>query len=226
MDINNPLYKNQGIHVVCTLFTVRDGEVKVLLVQRSNIPYTDKWMLPSGAVYNTEDCETAIKREMIEKTGISGIYVEQFHTFSNPKRSPLMRMIAVGYIGIVNSENIKVKKKTEKTQNSEWFNLRDVPTDLAYDHREILLEAIETLKHKVMRSTAVKDLLPKYFTLPELQKVYEIILNKQFDRRNFRKKFLQLGLIENTGLTQDVKGHRPANLYKFVTNDAFNIDVF
>ena len=77
-----------------------------------------------------------------------------------------------------------------------------------------------------MRSTAVKDLLPKYFTLPELQKVYEIILNKQFDRRNFRKKFLQLGLIENTGLTQDVKGHRPANLYKFVTNDAFNIDVF
>ena len=129
---------------------------------------------------------------MIEKTGVDGIYVEQFHTFSDPNRSPLMRMIAVGYIGIVNSENIKIKKRTEKTQNSEWFNLRDVPSELAYDHREILLEAIETIKHKIMRSTIVKSLLPKYFTLPELQKVYEAILDRQFDRRNFRKKFLQL----------------------------------
>ena len=178
--------------MVCTLFTVKEGEVKVLLVQRSNKPYPDKWMLPSGAVYNNEDCETAIKREMIEKTGVDGIYVEQFHTFSDPNRSPLMRMIAVGYIGIVNSENIKIKKRTEKTQNSEWFNLRDVPSELAYDHREILLEAIETIKHKIMRSTIVKSLLPKYFTLPELQKVYEAILDRQFDRRNFRKKFLQL----------------------------------
>ena len=226
MDINNPLYKNQGIHVVCTLFTVKAGEVKVLLVQRSNRPYTGKWMLPSGAVYNNEDCETAIKREMLEKTGITGIYVEQFHTFSDPKRSPLMRMIAVGYIGIVNSENLKIKKKTEKTQDSEWFNLRDIPTDLAYDHREILLEAIETIKHKIMRSTIVESLLPKYFTLPELQKVYEAILGRQFDRRNFRKKFLGLNLIENTGLTLDVKGHRPANLYKFVTKNGYDIDIF
>ena len=226
MDINNPLYKNQGIHVVCSLFTVKDGEVKVLLVQRSNTPYTDKWMLPSGAVYNNEDCETAIKREMMEKTGISGIYVEQFHTFSNPNRSPLMRMIAVGYIGIVNTENLKVKKKTEKTQDSEWFNLRDVPTDLAYDHREILLEAIETIKHKIARSTIVKTLLPKYFTLPELQNVYEAILEKHFDRRNFRKKFLSLNLIENTGLTQEVKGHRPANLYKFVTKNEYDVEIF
>lgn len=226
MDINNPLYKNQGIHVVCTLFTVKAGEVKVLLVQRSNKPYTGKWMLPSGAVYNNEDCETAIKREMLEKTGITGIYVEQFHTFSDPNRSPLMRMIAVGYIGIVNSENLKIKKKTEKTQDSEWFNLRDIPTDLAYDHREILLEAIETIKHKIMRSTIVESLLPKYFTLPELQKVYEAILGRQFDRRNFRKKFLGLNLIENTGLTQDVKGHRPANLYKFVTKNGYDIDIF
>lgn len=226
MDINNPLYKNQGIHVVCALFTVRDGEVKVLLVQRSNKPYTDKWMLPSGAVYNNEDCETAIKREMVEKTGISDIYVEQFHTFSNPNRSPLMRMIAVGYIGIINSENLKFKKRTEKTQDIEWFNLRDVPEELAYDHTEILVEAIETIKQKIMRSTIVKSLLPKYFTLPELQKVYEAILGKQFDRRNFRKKFLQLNLIENTGLTQDIKGHRPANLYKFIMKDENDVNIF
>lgn len=226
MDINNPLYKNQGIHVVCSLFTVKDGEVKVLLVQRSNKPYIDKWMLPSGAVYNNEDCETAIKREMVEKTGISDIYIEQFHTFSNPNRSPLMRMIAVGYIGIINSENLKIKKRTEKTQDIEWFNLRDVPKELAYDHTEILLEAIETIKQKIMRSTVVKSLLPKYFTLPELQKVYEAILGKQFDRRNFRKKFLQLNLIENTGLTQDIKGHRPANLYKFIKEDQNDVNIF
>lgn len=226
MDINNPLYKNQGIHVICTLFTVKDGEVKVLLVQRSNKPYTDKWMLPSGAVYNNEDCETAIQREMLEKTGISGIYIEQFHTFSNPKRSPLIRMIAVGYIGIVNSDNLKIKKKTNKTQNSEWFSLKDIPADLAYDHKEILLASIETLKHKIMRSTIVKTLLPKYFTLPELQSVYEVILQKNFDRRNFRKKFLTLNLIENTGLKKDVKGHRPANLYKFVSKDKDDIDIF
>lgn len=226
MDINNELYKNQGIHVVCALFTVKDGDVKVLLVQRSNIPYTNKWMLPGGAVYNTEDCETAIKREMLEKAGITGIYVEQFHAFSNPNRSPLMRMLAVGYIGIVNSEKLNIKKKTEKTQNAGWFNLKDVPTDLAYDHREILLEAIDAIKNRIMRSTIVKSLLPKYFTLPELQKVYEAILDKKFDRRNFRKRFLQLNLIENTGLVQDVKGHRPANFYRFITSNEYNIDIF
>lgn len=226
MDINNPLYKNQGIHVVCALFTVKDREVKVLLVQRKNKPYTGNWMLPSGAVYNNEDCETAIKREMLEKTGITNMFIEQFHTFSNPNRSPLMRMIAVGYIGIINSENLTVKKETEKTQDLAWFNLRDVPSELAYDHREILLEAIEAIKQKIMRTNIVNTLLPKYFTLPELQKVYEAILNKQFDRRNFRKKFAQLNLIENTGLTQNVKGHRPANLYKFITKDEFNINIF
>ena len=226
MDINNPLYKNQGIHVVCALFTVKEGEVKVLLALRSNKPYPDKWMLPSGAVYNNEDCETAMKREMLEKTGINNIYIEQFHVFSNPNRSPLMRMLAVGYIGIINSDNLSIKKKTEKTQDVEWFNLRDVPTDLAYDHREILLEAIETIKVKIMRTNIVKSLLPKYFTLPELQKVYEAILGKKFDRRNFRKRFLQLNLIENTGLVQEIKGHRPANLYKFITTDKYNIDIF
>ena len=121
---------------------------------------------------------------------------------------------------------MKIKKKTEKTQNSAWFNLRDVPTDLAYDHREILLEAIETIKHKIMRSTIVESLLPKYFTLPELQNVYEAILDKKFDRRNFRKKFLQLDLIENTGLMADVKGHRPANLYKFIASNEHDVEIF
>ena len=77
-----------------------------------------------------------------------------------------------------------------------------------------------------MRSTIVESLLPNYFTLPGLQKVYEAILGRQFDRRNFRKKFLGLNLIENTGLTQDVKGHRPANLYKFVTKNGYDIDIF
>ncbi len=226
MDIKNPLYRNQGIHVVCALFTVKKDKVKILLALRSNEPYPKKWMLPSGAVYNNEDCETAMKREMLEKTGIDNIYIEQFHVFSNPNRSPLMRMLAVGYIGIINSDNLKIKKKTEKTQDVEWFELNDVPEDMAYDHREIFLKAKEVIKIKVMRTNIVKDLLPKYFTLPELQKVYEAILEKKFDRRNFRKKFLQLDLIESIGKMQEVKGHRPANLYKFKTLDKFNINIF
>ena len=218
MDIKNPLYKNQGIHVVCSLFTVNEGKVRILLALRSNEPYSNKWMLPSGAVYNNEDCETAMKREMIEKTGIDNIYIEQFHVFSNPKRSPLMRMIAIGYIGIINSDNLKIKKKTEKTQNVEWFELNDVPTDMAYDHREIFLKAKEALKVKILQTDILKTLLPKYFTMPELQNVYEIILEKNFDRRNFRKKFLQLDLLENTGKLQEIKGHRPAILYEFKEN--------
>ena len=226
MDINNPLYRNQGIHVVCALFTVKDSEVKILLAKRSNNPYPDKWMLPSGAVYNNEDCESAMKREMLEKTGITNCYVEQFHVFSNPKRSPVMRMIAVGYIGIINSENLRIKKKTEKTQDVEWFKLSEVPEDLAYDHREIFLYALKTLKVKIIRTNIVKDLLPQYFTLPELQKVYEVILNKKFDRRNFRKKFLQLDLIENTGMQEENKGHKPANLYKFKQREDYDVDIF
>ena len=226
MDISNPLYRNQGIHVVCALFTVKDGEVKILLAKRSNNPYPDKWMLPSGAVYNNEDCETAMKREMLEKTGITNFYVEQFHVFSNPNRSPVMRMLAVGYIGIINSENLKIKKKTEKTQDVEWFKLSEVPEDLAYDHHEIFLYALKTLKVKIIRTNTVKALLPKYFTLPELQKVYEVILNKKFDRRNLRKKFLQLGLIENTGMKESNKGHKPANLYKFIQSKDYDVDIF
>lgn len=218
MDIKNPLYKNQGIHVVCSLFTVSEGKVRILLALRSNEPYPNKWMLPSGAVYNNEDCETAMKREMLEKTGIDNIYIEQFHVFSNPKRSPLMRMIAIGYIGIINSDNLKIKKITEKTQNVEWFELNDVPEDMAYDHREIFLKAKEALKVKILQTDILKTLLPKYFTMPELQNVYEIILEKNFDRRNFRKKFLQLDLLENTGKLQEMKGHRPAILYKFKEN--------
>ena len=226
MDINNPLYKNQGIHVVCVLFTVKDGNVKILLAKRSNKPYVDTWMLPSGAAYNNEDCETAMSRELLEKTGISGVYLEQFHVFSNPKRSPLMRMIAVCYIGIIDSDKLKITKKTEKTQDVEWFNLEEVPTELAYDHKEILLEAIEYIKKKIMRTNIVKTLLPEYFTLPELQKVYEAILNKKFDRRNFRKKFLKLNLIEDVGLKGENNGHRPAILYKFIDNIEYDSDIF
>lgn len=219
MNINNPLYKNQGIHVSCALFTVIKKEIKVLLLKRSNEPYNGYWMLPGGAVYNNEDCETAMQRELFEKTGMKNIYVEQFHAFSNPDRSPLMRMIAIGYIGIISADDVQIKKVTEKTQDYKWFCLDEIPDDMAYDHRDILGCAIEEMRNRITRTTIAKTLLPEKFSIPEMQSVYSALLEQEFDRRNFRKKMISSGLIEEVGIDENAYGHRPAKLYRFKDND-------
>lgn len=214
MEVNNPKYKNQGIHVVSAIFTVDKGITKVLLIKRKNDPFKDKWALVSGALYNDEELIAGINREIKEKTGLSNLYLEEFKTFSKVDRSPLMRMVAVAYIGIVDADKYSLLKNTIKTSDSDWVRLDLVPP-LAYDHNEILQCAIEVLKERIKSSDMLKSLYPNGFTMPEIQKVYESILNTTYDRRNFRKKLLSLGLIEETDRLEKFDGNKPAKVYRF-----------
>ncbi len=214
MDIKNPLYKNQGIHVVLALFTTENGKVKVFLIKRKNQPFKGKWILVGGACYNNEDVDSAMKREMYEKAGLKNINYRMFNVYSKPDRSPVCRMIAIAYIGVIDSSRVKFLKETTKTQDADWFLIDRIP-NLGYDHQEILEDAIEYLKKQIFDTTILKDLFPKYFTLPQLHKTYESILNKNIDRRNFRKRLLQQNIIIETGKLEEIAGKKPSKLYMF-----------
>lgn len=214
MKVNNPLYKKIGIHLIASIFTVEKGIVKVLLIKRTNEPYKNKWALVGGALYNNEDLEEGIKREIFEKTGIVGIDVSIFEVFGKIKRSPVQRMIALGYLGVIDANKVKFLKNTLKTSDADWFALDNIPP-LAYDHKEILHAAFNELKNRIVESNILQSLYPNGFTMPEIQKVYETIFNKTIDKRNFRKKFISLGIIEDTNKFIRFEGTKPAKLYRF-----------
>ena len=214
MEVTNPLYRNQGIHVIAVLFTVEKGVPKILLIKRKNEPFKGLWALVGGALYNNETVEEGMKREIKEKTGIENVPVFLFDVFSEVNRSPVMRMVALAYLGIVDSSKIKLLKETEKTTDSEWFPI-GFSLKLAYDHEKILQKGIEVIKKKIFETDILRILYPNGFTIPEIQKTYEGILNVKFDRRNFRKKLLNLGLIQVTHRVQNFEGKKPAKVYQF-----------
>ena len=214
MEKNNPLYKNQGIHLISSIFTVKDGNLKVLLIKRNNEPFKNKWALVGGALYNTETVDEGMKREIIEKTGIEDIDLYFSNIFSDIDRSPVMRMIAISYVGLVDYKKLTLLKQSLKTTDCDWFDIKLVP-DLAYDHNEIFNSSIETLRELIDTTNIMKSLFNYEFTIPEIQNVYETILNKELDRRNFRKKLLQTNLIIETNNYKNYKGNKPAKLYKF-----------
>lgn len=222
MEVNNPKYNNQGIHVISTIFTIDKGVTKVLLIKRKNNPYKDYWALVGGALYNDELLIDGMKREIKEKIGIDNIYVEQFGLFDKIDRSLLKRMIAVGYIGIVDKDKLEILKDTLKTSDSDWYPIDMIPT-LAYDHNIILNEAIDVLKKRLNETDLLNNLYPNGFTMPEIQKIYESILNVKFDRRNFRKKLLSLDIIEETNKVEKFDGNKPAKIYKFKDNKKKNV---
>ena len=214
MELNNKLYKNIGIHVITTLFTVDKGIVKVLLVKRTNEPFNGYWALPGGAMYNNETLEDGARRELKEKTGLENIKLALGNIFDDVNRSNLQRMIGVSFLGVINTKGIELQKETMKTSNADFFAIDKVPK-LAYDHNLVIDKSLVILKEKILKSSILKDLLPEEFTLPELQKVYETLLNKELDRRNFRKKLLNDGIIWAVNKDAVFNGKKPAKLYCF-----------
>lgn len=214
MDVRNKLYKNQGIHVITALFTIEQGIIKVLLIKRKNEPFLGDWVLTGGALFNNEDLETGALRELEEKTGITGVEIKQFKAFGKVDRSPVMRMVAVGFVGIIDSKRVNLLRETKNTSNADWFPIDKIPP-LGFDHEEILHDALIELRKQIVKSNILKSLFPDGVTMPELQKTYEAILDKKFDRRNFRKKILNLDLIEDTNKSDRFEGNKPAKVYKF-----------
>ncbi len=212
MRLNNPLYKNIGIHVVNSIFTVDRGVMKVLLIQRTNEPYYGYWALPGGGLYNNELLIEGSKRELKEKTGLTNVNLKMCKIFDRVDRSPLKRMIAVSFIGVIDKDKAELLKHTNKTSSCDWFDIKNIP-ELAYDYNEILNGSIDELKVLIQSTDILKALFPNEFTLPELQSVYESILNVSIDRRNFRKNMINKGLIKDTNKTINFKGKKPAKLY-------------
>lgn len=194
------------------IFTIISQELKVLLIKMKKSPFETKWALPGGLVNNEESLDEAAKRELQEKTGVKNVYLEQLYSFGAVRRDPLRRVVSVAYFALIDANSVKLKT-TKKYAGVDWFSAEKCPA-LAYDHEEILNYAICRLRAKLGYTNVVYSLLPKKFTLAELQKVYEIILAKSLDKRNFRKKILALNLLRKTD-TKTKGAFRPAELYEF-----------
>ena len=216
MRVDNKLYKNQGIHVISSIFTIENGITKVLLIKRKNDPYKDKWALVGGALYNNETIIEGMQREIFEKTGLKDVSLYQYGVFDEIGKTPSidMRMIAVGYLGLIDSSKVDILKESTNTKDYDWVDISLVP-DLAFAHNEMLNDAIEKLKELIINSDILKVLLPKEFTMPELQKIFEGILSKTYDRRNFRKKILSLGIVDDINKEISINGNKPSKLYRF-----------
>jgi len=208
-------YARPSVTVDCVVFGLDlDAEdLKILLIQRSGKPFAGMWALPGGFVDMDETLEQAAKRELQEETGISRLYLEQLYTFGDPGRDPRDRVITVAYYALVKLTDHTIKADTDASDVA-WFGVSDLPR-LAFDHAKIVATALGRLKGKVRYQPIGFELLPAKFTLSQLQRLYEVVLERELDKRNFRKKILGMGLLVETSEIQKDVAHRAARLYRF-----------
>lgn len=205
------------------IFTVDNSKLKVLLIKMKKSPFLNHWACPGGLVQIDESIEDSAKRQLKEKAGVANVYLEQLYTFGDVNRDPFGRVISVSYFALAPSKNL-VLRTTKEYGGVEWFPINKLPL-LAYDHKNVIKYALQRLRYKVEYTNVVWSLLPKEFTLSELQKIYEIILDKKLDKRNFRKKFLSLKILKKAG-TKKYAAHRPAELYTFKSHKPEIIKIF
>lgn len=194
-----------------------DEDLKVLLVQRRVEPYTDYWSLPGGFVHMDESLEQAALSKLKEKTNVDDIYLEQLYTFGELERDPRARVITIAYYALVSSARFTLRP-SEAVSDVKWHSIYALP-DLAFDHARIIEYALQRLRNKLGYTTVGSQLLAEKFTLPELCRIYEIILNKAIDKRNFRKKVAFLDILEETDETTQKHSKKPAKLYRFKHSD-------
>jgi 8-oxo-dGTP diphosphatase len=199
--------------VDCVIFGLDEANLKVLLIQRAHDPYAGRWAFPGGFVDMDETTDTAARRELEEETGIRDMFMEQLYTFSQVDRDPRERVVSVAYYALVNLSDYKVTAGSDANR-AEWFAVDQVPK-LAFDHDHILQVALARLKGKVRYQPIGFELLPEKFTLGQLQKMYELILGRELDKRNFRKKILGMDLLLPLSEQQRGVSHRAAKLYQF-----------
>ncbi len=206
-------YPRAALTVDCVVFGLDEQELKVMLIQRGLPPFEGKWALPGGFVRLEETLDRAARRELEEETGLSEIFLEQLYTFSEVDRDPRERVVSVAYYALVNLSDHNVHAATD-ARDAAWFGIHDVPS-LAFDHAEILRAALERLRGKLRYQPVGFELLPRKFTLSELQHLYELVLERTLDKRNFRKRVLAMDLLIETDEVQQDVAHRAARLYRF-----------
>src|ERR1700757_4397334 len=195
------------------IFTIEQGALKVLLVKRGIEPFAGQYAIPGGFVLENESLDQAAMRELREETGVAEVYLEQLYSFGDPRRDPRGRVVPVAYYALIPAEHSQLRAGSDAAA-AAWFAVDAVP-DLAFDHAKILAYAVERLRNKLEYTTVGFQLLPEKFSLSELQEVYEAILGKKLDKRNFRRKLALLKILKPTREYRS-DGRRPARLYRFV----------
>ncbi|MEW6716113.1 MAG: NUDIX domain-containing protein [Chloroflexota bacterium] len=195
------------------IFTVRKNRLQILLIQRKNEPFSGRWALPGGFVRMNESLEDAALRELEEETGLRDVYLEQLYTYGDPGRDPRGHVVTVAYFALIPSDTPIRPEGGDDASQAKWFPRDDLPP-LAFDHPIIANYALRRLRYKLEYSAVGFELLPEEFTLSELQQTYEIILGESLDKRNFRRRILQAGIIEPTPHLRKGEG-RPARLYRY-----------
>ncbi len=212
-DYDVTKYERPSVTVDVLLFTLDEEGLKILLIKRKNEPFKNSWALPGGFVRMDESLDEAAKRELQEESGVKNVYLEQLYTFGDPNRDPRTRVITVTYLALATKTDWNLKPSHD-TSEAKFFSVREMP-QLAFDHPTIVRYGLERLRNKLGYTNIVFGLLPDAFSLTDLQKVYETILNAKLDKRNFRKKILATGLLISTGEKTNGKAHRPAMFYRF-----------
>lgn len=202
-----------AVAVDTLIFAIRKEKLNVLLIKISQGSYQNQWALPGGLVALNETLTEAAERTLRDKGGIQGVYLEQLYSFSDVNRDRRGRSVSVAYFALVNSDRLE-PKTSEVYSDIQWHAVNQLPS-LAFDHREMIHMGVQRLRDKIGYSNIAYGLLPREFTLTEMQKVYEIILGREIDKRNFRKQVKAWGVVEPTHKMQSGLKNRPAELFRF-----------
>jgi len=195
------------------IFTVQDNALKVLLIERPEEPFKEIAVLPGGFVWEGETTLKTAERVLAAKAGVQDVFIEQLFTFDSLERDPRGHVISIAYYALV-SEHRLPRQEELLAHGSALIAVSDLPP-LAFDHSDIIAYALGRLRSKIAYSNAIYSLLPPVFTFAQLQSTYEIILDLKLDKRNFRKKYLALDLIEPTSVRLAGTKYRPPQLYSF-----------
>ena len=227
-DYDPETFERPSVTVDVVLLTVRDEALEVVLLKRDEHPALGQMTLPGTFVGIDESLDTAAERLMLDKVGLSGIFLEQLYTFGEPKRDPRMRVITVAYYALVNPERLLdaveegvIRARVSVPWGGETGGPVDVldatgtPLDLAFDHVDLIGMAVKRIRGKLNYAPIGYQLLPAEFTLRRLQQVHETILDNPVNKDSFRRRMLATGELEATGTLEDEVGHRPAELYRF-----------
>lgn len=202
-----------NVTVDIVIFTIHADVLQVVLVRRGIPPFEGAWAIPGGFIREAESLEAAAQRELEEETGVRDVYLEQLYTFGDPGRDPRGRVITVAYYALIAAGDTALAAGTDAAA-ARWYPVADHPA-LAFDHEAILAYAVERLRNKLEYTTVGFQLLPRKFTLTQLQVVYQAILGRTLDKRNFRRKIELLGILTPLKEWRREGATRPARLYQF-----------
>ena len=204
-------YPRPSVTTDCVIFGFDGNSLKVLLIERGIEPYKGQWAFPGGFLNPEETAEEGALRELREETGLAAAYIDQFHTYTDPKRDPRDRVITIAYYALVRIQEVKGGDDAAKAR---WFSLDEIP-QLAFDHDRILRDAMKELRERIHFEPIGFELLPEKFTMKDLQMMYEAILDVKFDKRNFSKKMMHYELLNQLDETVWPTAKREAVLYSF-----------